>query len=183
MGDSRGRRVWLSGRRFALPSTGSLFPNPLAASPPPDPENCIVLREFDHNYIHKEGLNMIEYVHSSAMVMAAGSQGGDAIKTFDFETGKCLSEFKFKSDENLNPYHGDISEADESRTERDDSSLASDSIAASYESKVHNMLNGGNSSLVHTDFMIGSSEMQIDGIKADGSSEPVMRDGEWAFDI
>ncbi|GMH66778.1 hypothetical protein TrRE_jg1548, partial [Triparma retinervis] len=113
-----------------------------------DPENCIVLREFDHNYIHKEGLNMIEYVHSSAMVMAAGSQGGDAIKTFDFETGKCLSEFKFKSDENLNPYHGDISEADESWTERDDSSLASDSIAASYESKVHNMLNGGNSSLV-----------------------------------
>ena len=42
---------------------------------------------------------------------------------------------------------------------------------------------GGNSSLVHTDFMIGSGEMQIDGIKADGSSEPVMRDGEWAFDI
>lgn len=42
---------------------------------------------------------------------------------------------------------------------------------------------GGNSSLVHTDFMIGSGEMQIDGIKADGSSEPVMRDGEWAFDL
>ncbi|MCA9894144.1 MAG: aminopeptidase, partial [Anaerolineae bacterium] len=42
---------------------------------------------------------------------------------------------------------------------------------------------GGNSSLVHTDFMVGSGDMQIDGIKADGSSEPVMRDGEWAFEI
>lgn len=42
---------------------------------------------------------------------------------------------------------------------------------------------GGNSSLVHTDFMIGSAETQIDGITQDGTSEPVMRDGEWAFDV
>ncbi len=41
---------------------------------------------------------------------------------------------------------------------------------------------GGNSSLVHTDFMMGSAEMNIDGIRADGSREPVMRQGEWAFD-
>jgi aminopeptidase len=40
---------------------------------------------------------------------------------------------------------------------------------------------GGNKSLVHTDFMIGSAEMDIDGITLDGRHEPVMRAGEWAF--
>lgn len=43
--------------------------------------------------------------------------------------------------------------------------------------------NGGNFSLTHDDFMIGSAEMDIDGITADGSREPVMRQGEWAFDV
>jgi aminopeptidase len=43
--------------------------------------------------------------------------------------------------------------------------------------------NGGNYSLTHNDFMIGSSEMDIDGILADGGREPVMRSGEWAFDV
>lgn len=42
---------------------------------------------------------------------------------------------------------------------------------------------GGNTSLTHVDFMIGSSQMDIDGIKQDGTREPVMRSGEWAFDI
>jgi len=42
---------------------------------------------------------------------------------------------------------------------------------------------GGNTSLLHTDFMIGSNEMDIDGITKDGAREPVMRQGEWAFDI
>jgi aminopeptidase len=40
---------------------------------------------------------------------------------------------------------------------------------------------GGNKSLVHTDFMIGSGELDIDGIKADGTREPLMRGGEWAI--
>ena len=42
---------------------------------------------------------------------------------------------------------------------------------------------GGNKSLIHVDFMIGSAEMDIDGIKQDGSREPVMRKGEWAFNV
>ncbi len=42
---------------------------------------------------------------------------------------------------------------------------------------------GGNSSLIHTDFMVGSENMDIDGITADGKAEPVMRSGEWAFEI
>ncbi|MFN2281923.1 MAG: aminopeptidase [Anaerolineales bacterium] len=40
---------------------------------------------------------------------------------------------------------------------------------------------GGNQSLVHVDFMFGSEEMDVDGLLPDGSSEPVMRKGEWAF--
>ncbi|MEK3799986.1 aminopeptidase [Peribacillus sp. FSL H8-0477] len=41
--------------------------------------------------------------------------------------------------------------------------------------------NGLNESLTHVDFMIGSAKMNIDGIKPDGSSEPVFRNGDWAF--
>lgn len=39
---------------------------------------------------------------------------------------------------------------------------------------------GGNSSLIHIDWMIGSGEIDVDGINADGTREPVMRGGEWA---
>ena len=42
---------------------------------------------------------------------------------------------------------------------------------------------GGNVSLNHVDFMIGSPQMDIDGIKEDGTREPVMRQGEWAFKV
>lgn len=42
---------------------------------------------------------------------------------------------------------------------------------------------GGNKSLIHVDFMIGSDKLDIDGISADGSTEPVMRSGEWAFAV
>lgn len=40
---------------------------------------------------------------------------------------------------------------------------------------------GGNHSLTHVDFMIGSNKMDIEGINHDGSTEPIMRAGEWAF--
>jgi len=42
---------------------------------------------------------------------------------------------------------------------------------------------GGNLSLIHSDFMVGSEKMDVDGIKADGTAEPIMRDGEWVFDV
>jgi aminopeptidase len=41
--------------------------------------------------------------------------------------------------------------------------------------------NGLNESITHVDFMIGSEDMDIDGIKADGTIEPVFRKGNWAF--
>ncbi len=39
---------------------------------------------------------------------------------------------------------------------------------------------GGNKSLIHIDWMIGSNKIDIDGIKPDGSRVPVFRKGEWA---
>jgi aminopeptidase len=42
---------------------------------------------------------------------------------------------------------------------------------------------GGNTSITHVDFMIGSPQMEIDGIQEDGTREPVMRQGEWALDV
>ena len=38
---------------------------------------------------------------------------------------------------------------------------------------------GANNSLIHVDWMIGSSRIDVDGITASGRSEPVMRSGEW----
>ena len=42
---------------------------------------------------------------------------------------------------------------------------------------------GGNKSLIHVDFMIGSDQLDIDGITKDGTREPIMRQGEWAFKV
>ena len=39
---------------------------------------------------------------------------------------------------------------------------------------------GGNSSVVHVDFMIGSAEIDVDGLSDDGAVEPLMRAGEWS---
>jgi len=38
---------------------------------------------------------------------------------------------------------------------------------------------GANDSLIHVDWMIGSGKMDVDGITADGTAEPVLRRGEW----
>ncbi len=39
---------------------------------------------------------------------------------------------------------------------------------------------GGNKSLIHIDWMIGSGKVDIDGVHADGRRVPVFRKGEWA---
>ncbi len=38
---------------------------------------------------------------------------------------------------------------------------------------------GANSSLIHVDWMIGSGQVDVEGVRADGTSEPLMRAGEW----
>jgi aminopeptidase len=42
---------------------------------------------------------------------------------------------------------------------------------------------GGNRSMIHVDFMIGHSALDIDGVRPDGTTEPIMRAGEWAEGI
>ncbi|WAA09109.1 aminopeptidase [Fervidibacillus albus] len=42
---------------------------------------------------------------------------------------------------------------------------------------------GLNVSITHEDFMIGSAELDIDGITKDGKVEPIMRKGNWALDM
>jgi len=39
---------------------------------------------------------------------------------------------------------------------------------------------GVNDSIIHVDFMIGAEDLSIDGIRPDGSSEPIFRNGTWA---
>ena len=39
---------------------------------------------------------------------------------------------------------------------------------------------GGNKSMIHIDWMIGSDRIDIDGVDADGARTPVFRKGEWA---
>ncbi|MBR4578775.1 MAG: aminopeptidase [Oscillospiraceae bacterium] len=40
---------------------------------------------------------------------------------------------------------------------------------------------GVNDSINHTDFMIGSEDLSIDGVTEDGRTVPLFRDGTWAF--
>jgi len=42
---------------------------------------------------------------------------------------------------------------------------------------------GVNDSLTHVDFMIGSEKLDIDGVKEDGTTEAVFRNGTWAMDV
>lgn len=42
---------------------------------------------------------------------------------------------------------------------------------------------GVNDSMIHVDFMVGSAEMDIDGVLEDGTEEAVFRKGTWAFKI
>ena len=39
---------------------------------------------------------------------------------------------------------------------------------------------GINNSIIHVDFMVGSDDLAIDGIRADGSAVPIFRNGTWA---
>ncbi|WP_163859460.1 aminopeptidase [Paenibacillus elgii] len=48
-------------------------------------------------------------------------------------------------------------------------------------SKEELLAKGANVSLTHVDFMVGSAELDIDGELADGTREPVFRQGNWAI--
>lgn len=40
---------------------------------------------------------------------------------------------------------------------------------------------GGNSSMIHVDFMVGTSDLTITGIQKDGTEIPVFVNGNWAI--
>ena len=42
---------------------------------------------------------------------------------------------------------------------------------------------GGNNSSIHIDLMVGSGEMDVDGILEDETTEAIMRNGEWVFEV
>ncbi len=51
-----------------------------------------------------------------------------------------------------------------------------------YEMNSEQLLQAGiNDSATHVDFMIGTKDMNIDGIKADGTQVAIFKDGNWAF--
>ncbi|MGG1514960.1 aminopeptidase [Paenibacillus oryzisoli] len=54
---------------------------------------------------------------------------------------------------------------------QDGASLSNDELKA----------RGGNTSLIHVDFMIGTADLDIDGELADGSVEPIFCAGNWAL--
>ena len=39
---------------------------------------------------------------------------------------------------------------------------------------------GVNDSIIHVDFMVGSDDLSIDGIRPDGIAVPIFRNGTWA---
>jgi aminopeptidase len=41
---------------------------------------------------------------------------------------------------------------------------------------------GVNHSSIHTDFMIGSNELEVDGVDADGNATPLLRNGDWLLE-
>lgn len=47
-------------------------------------------------------------------------------------------------------------------------------------SKDELLARGANQSIIHVDWMIGSGDLDIDGVLADGKTEPLIRKGEWA---
>lgn len=47
-------------------------------------------------------------------------------------------------------------------------------------SEEERLKHGANDSIVHVDWMIGSGEVDVDGVRPDGSLVPLMRAGEWA---
>lgn len=47
-------------------------------------------------------------------------------------------------------------------------------------SEEQRLAHGANDSLIHVDWMIGSAQIDVDGMRGDGTVVPLMRNGEWA---
>ena len=63
----------------------------------------------------------------------------------------------------------------------DENAASHIALGDGYPTTVRNGSSVINASLVHEDVMIGSSEMRVDGVRADGSLEQIMLDGEFTL--
>jgi aminopeptidase len=70
----------------------------------------------------------------------------------------------------------------------DENAASHIALGQSYSSTIHDgdklskeelAAKGANESLIHVDWMIGSDKLDIDGVTASGTEEPLMRGGEW----
>ncbi|RAV01464.1 aminopeptidase [Paenibacillus sp. YN15] len=91
----------------------------------------------------------------------------------------------------LVPYHSPISDLRRIfyNTGIDENASCHLALGSAYPTNLENgttyskeelIARGANVSLVHTDFMLGSADMDIDGERYDGTVEAVFRNGDWA---
>ncbi|MCP4140991.1 MAG: aminopeptidase [Chloroflexi bacterium] len=94
----------------------------------------------------------------------------------------------------LVPYYSPISESGLIffNTLYDENAACHLALGSAYRANIKNGLEmsdeeldaaGVNDSLIHVDFMIGSDEIDLDGITPDGSVIPLMKKGAWAFEV
>ena len=122
------------------------------------------------------------------------------IVDFDAETGKENLKNLINTDEGskrlgevaLVPFDSPISNTDTVflTTLFDENASCHLAIGSAYSSNIENGENlseeemdkaGMNSSITHVDFMIGSSDLDIVGIKQNGESFQIFKEGNWAF--
>lgn len=133
-------------------------------------------------------INDIQLTFEAGKIVSATASSGEEVLKQLIATddgAKSLGEVS------LVPFHSPISESGIVfyNTLFDENASCHLAIGAAYPSNIKNgttmdtearQAKGQNESVVHVDFMIGSSDMQVDGILSDGSSVPVFRDGDWA---
>lgn len=133
-------------------------------------------------------INDIELTFTDGKIVSAKASSGEEVLQQLISTdegAKSLGEVS------LVPFHSPISESGIVfyNTLFDENASCHLAIGAAYPSNIKNgttmntddrQAKGQNDSVVHVDFMIGSADMQVDGILPDGSSIPVFRNGDWA---
>lgn len=133
-------------------------------------------------------INDIKLTFEAGKVISASSSTGEGVLKQLISTdegAKSLGEVS------LVPFHSPISESGIVfyNTLFDENASCHLALGAAYPSNIKNgttmdtearQAKGQNDSVVHVDFMIGSADMNVDGILPNGTTVPVFRNGDWA---